>query len=158
MSKNNNTNSHNQTNQTLNRRQRQAKTPAAKKNLRLMERTDEAGYQKLPPRLRPFADFAQRDKSSPKSAPKTPIASSARQPSHRKTSPHRLLPVLRRADEKNSCASCPHGLSLGHHHHLKNHPTHELTQIHNLDEKPLFPIPRKRRWQAMSIAWGWQGF
>jgi integrase len=56
--KHNNTNSDNQPNQTPNRRQRQAKKPAAKKP---DERTDEAGYQKLPPGLRPYAGCAQRD-------------------------------------------------------------------------------------------------
>ena len=53
MSNNNNTNPDNQPNQTPNRRQRQAKKQD--------DRTDEAGYQKLPPGLRPFAGFAQRD-------------------------------------------------------------------------------------------------
>ena len=43
----------NQPNQTPKRRQRQAKTSD--------ERTDEAGYQKLPPEFRPFGGFAQRD-------------------------------------------------------------------------------------------------
>jgi integrase len=53
MQKNSKTKPDNQPNQTPNRRQRQAKKPD--------ERTDEAGYQKLPPGLRPFAGFAQRD-------------------------------------------------------------------------------------------------
>ena len=53
-----NTNSDNQPNSTPNRRQRQAKKPAAKKP---DERTDEADYQKLPPGLRPYAGCAQRD-------------------------------------------------------------------------------------------------
>jgi integrase/recombinase XerD len=56
--KNNNTNPDNQANQTPNRRQRQAKKPDAKKP---DERTDEAGYQKLPHGLRPFGGCAQRD-------------------------------------------------------------------------------------------------
>ena len=47
------TNPDNQPNQTPKRRQRQAKTSD--------ERTDEAGYQKLPPEFRPFGGFAQRD-------------------------------------------------------------------------------------------------
>lgn len=49
---NNNTNPDNQPHQTPNRRQRQAKKPD--------HRTDEAGYQKLPPGFRPFAGCAQR--------------------------------------------------------------------------------------------------
>jgi integrase/recombinase XerD len=53
MSKNNNTNSDNQPNQNPKNRSRQAKRPA--------ERTDEAGYRKLPPGFRPFAGCAQRD-------------------------------------------------------------------------------------------------
>src|SRR6478736_3593085 len=53
MSNNNNTNSDNQPNQTPNRRQRQAKKPD--------DRTDEAGYQKLPHNYRPLAGRAQRD-------------------------------------------------------------------------------------------------
>ena len=52
MSNNNYTNPDNQPNQTPNRRQRQAKKQD--------DRTDEAGYQKLPPGLRPYAGFAQR--------------------------------------------------------------------------------------------------
>ncbi len=55
---NNNTNPDNQPNQTPNRRQRQAKKPAAGNP---GDRTDEAGYQKLPHALRPFAGCAQRD-------------------------------------------------------------------------------------------------
>ena len=51
--KHNNTNSDNHANQTPNRRPRQAKKPD--------DRTDEAGYQKLPPGLRPFGGAAQRD-------------------------------------------------------------------------------------------------
>jgi integrase len=58
MSKNNNTNPDNQPNQTPNRRQRQAKKPWAR---RPDDRTDEAGYQKLPPGFRPLAGCAQRD-------------------------------------------------------------------------------------------------
>ena len=58
MKSNNNTNPDNQPNQNPNRRQRQGKKPAAKTP---PERTDEAGYQKLPPGLRPFAGRAQRD-------------------------------------------------------------------------------------------------
>ena len=62
---NNNTNPDNQPNQTPNRRQRQAKTPPAKtpttKTPAPDERTHEAGYQKLPPGLRPFAGSTQRD-------------------------------------------------------------------------------------------------
>jgi integrase/recombinase XerD len=53
MSKNNSTNTDNQPDQTANRRQRQAKKPD--------QRTDEAGYQKLPPKYRPIAGRAQRD-------------------------------------------------------------------------------------------------
>ncbi len=53
-----NTNSDNQPNQTPNRRQCQAKKPA---DHRPDDRTDEAGYQKLPHGLRPFAGCAQRD-------------------------------------------------------------------------------------------------
>ena len=53
MKSNNNTNPDNQPNQTPNRRARQAKKPD--------DRTDEAGYQKLPRGLRPFAGCAQRD-------------------------------------------------------------------------------------------------
>jgi len=56
--KQSNTNPDNDPNQTPNRRQRQAKTPPAKTT---DERTDEAGYQKLPPGFRPFAGCAQRD-------------------------------------------------------------------------------------------------
>lgn len=48
-----NTNPGNQPNQNPDRRQRQAKTPP--------ERTDEAGYQKLPHGFRPLAGCAQRD-------------------------------------------------------------------------------------------------
>ncbi|MEO7097828.1 MAG: hypothetical protein ABI162_00590 [Luteolibacter sp.] len=51
MSKNNNTNSDNQADTTPKRLQRQAKTSG--------ERTDEAGYQKLPPGFRPFAGCAK---------------------------------------------------------------------------------------------------
>lgn len=51
--KNNDTNPDNHSQQTPKRRQRQAK--------RLVERTDEAGYQKLPPQYRPLAGRAQRD-------------------------------------------------------------------------------------------------
>lgn len=65
MSKNNDTNPDNQLNQTPNRHQRQAKTPAPKsppaKTPAPDERTDEANYQKLPPGLRPFAGVGQRD-------------------------------------------------------------------------------------------------
>ena len=70
MSKNNNTNPDNQPNQTPNRRQGKSKTPPAKtppaktppaKTPAPDERTDEAGYQKLPPGLRPFAGSSQRD-------------------------------------------------------------------------------------------------
>ena len=53
MQNNNSTNPDNQPNQNPNRRPRQAKTPP--------ERTDEAGYQMLPPGMRPFAGSAQRD-------------------------------------------------------------------------------------------------
>ena len=53
MRKNNNTNSDNPPNQTPNNPQRQAKKPDV--------RTDEAGYQKLPPGYRPIAGRAQRD-------------------------------------------------------------------------------------------------
>jgi integrase/recombinase XerD len=53
MSKNNNTNSDNQPEKTPPPRQRQGKKSDG--------RTDEAGYQKLPPELRPFAGAAQRD-------------------------------------------------------------------------------------------------
>jgi integrase len=60
MHKNNKTNSDNQSDKTPNRRARQAKTPPAKSPAS-DERTDEAGYQKLPPGLRPFAGTAQRD-------------------------------------------------------------------------------------------------
>ena len=51
--KHNDTNPDNQPNQTPNRRQRQAKKPD--------DRTDEAGYQKLPHGYRPFAGRAQTD-------------------------------------------------------------------------------------------------
>lgn len=51
--KHNHTNSDNHANPTPNRRPRQAKKPD--------DRTDEAGYQKLPPGLRPFGGCAQRD-------------------------------------------------------------------------------------------------
>lgn len=57
MRKYNNTNSDNQPNQTPNRRQRQDEKPVKKPD----DRTDEAGYQKLPHGLRPFAGRAQRD-------------------------------------------------------------------------------------------------
>jgi integrase/recombinase XerD len=60
MSKQNKTNSDNQSDKTPNRRTRQVKTPPAKSPAP-DERTDEAGYQKLPPGLRPFAGNAQRD-------------------------------------------------------------------------------------------------
>lgn len=53
MSNNNITNTDNQPDQTPGRPQRQAKKPD--------DRTDEAGYQKLPHGLRPFAGCAQRD-------------------------------------------------------------------------------------------------
>lgn len=53
MKNNNDTNPDNQANQTPNRRQRQAKKPD--------DRTDEAGYQKLPHGYRPLAGRAQRD-------------------------------------------------------------------------------------------------
>jgi hypothetical protein len=53
MQNNNNTSSDNHPNPTPNRRQRQAKKPD--------ERTDEAGYQKLPHGLRPFGGCGQRD-------------------------------------------------------------------------------------------------
>ena len=53
MQNNNNTNPDNNSNQTPNRRQLQAKKPD--------NRTDEAGYQKLPHGLRPFGGCAQRD-------------------------------------------------------------------------------------------------
>lgn len=53
MSKNNNTKANKQSNKTPKNSQRQAKTSG--------QRTDEAGYQKLPPSLRPFAGVAQRD-------------------------------------------------------------------------------------------------
>ena len=56
--KNNNTNPDYQRKQTPNRPQRQAKNPGSKKP---DERTDEAGYQKLPHGLRPFSRTAQRD-------------------------------------------------------------------------------------------------
>jgi hypothetical protein len=58
MQNNNNTNSYNPPNQTPKRRQRQAKKPVAGKP---DDRTDEAGYQKLPHGLRPFGGCAQRD-------------------------------------------------------------------------------------------------
>ena len=58
MQNNNKTNPDNNSNQTQNRRQSQAKKPAAKKS---DNRTDEAGYQKLPHGLRPFGGCAQRD-------------------------------------------------------------------------------------------------
>jgi hypothetical protein len=51
MENNNDTNPDNQPDQTPNRREHQAKKPD--------ERTDEAGYQKLPPQYRPFAGRAQ---------------------------------------------------------------------------------------------------
>jgi integrase len=53
MKSNNNTNPDNQPNQTPNRRHGQAKKPD--------DRTDEAGYQKLPHDYRPLAGTAQRD-------------------------------------------------------------------------------------------------
>jgi integrase/recombinase XerD len=53
MENNNDTNPDNQPDQTPNRREHQAKKPD--------ERTDEAGYQKLPPQYRPFAGRAQTD-------------------------------------------------------------------------------------------------
>jgi integrase len=53
MQNNNNTNSDNQPNQTPSHRQRQAK--------KRDDRTDEAGYQKLPHGYRPHAGTAQRD-------------------------------------------------------------------------------------------------
>lgn len=53
MKSNNNTNPDNQPNQTPNRGQRQAKKPD--------DRTDEAGYRKLPHDYRPIAGRAQRD-------------------------------------------------------------------------------------------------
>jgi hypothetical protein len=53
MSNNNNTNTDNQPNQTPNCLQRQGKKPD--------DRTDEAGYQKLPAQYRPFAGCTQRD-------------------------------------------------------------------------------------------------
>ncbi len=56
--KNSNTDPDNTPNQTPNRRQSQTKKATAKKP---DDRTDEAGYQKLPHRLRPFGGCAQRD-------------------------------------------------------------------------------------------------
>ena len=56
--KKSNTNPDNTPNQTPNRRQSQTKKPTAKKP---DDRTDEAGYQKLPHGLRPFGGCAQRD-------------------------------------------------------------------------------------------------
>jgi integrase/recombinase XerD len=56
--KSNNTNPYNQPKQTPNRPQRQAKNPTAQKS---DDRTDEAGYQKLPHGLRPLGGAAQRD-------------------------------------------------------------------------------------------------
>jgi integrase len=56
--KNNNTNPDNQQNQKPNPGFRQGKTPPAKTP---PERTDEAGYQKLPLQYRPLAGRAQRD-------------------------------------------------------------------------------------------------
>jgi integrase len=53
MQRHNNTNPDNQGNQTPKRGKRQAKTP--------VERTDEAGYLKLPAKYRPLAGRAQRD-------------------------------------------------------------------------------------------------
>lgn len=56
--KKSNTNPDNTPNQNPNRRQSQTKKPTAKKP---DDRTDEAGYQKLPHGLRPFGGCAQRD-------------------------------------------------------------------------------------------------
>lgn len=58
MQNNNSTSPDNQADSTPNRRLRQAKTPDDKSP---DARTDEGGYRKLPPGLRPFGGCAQRD-------------------------------------------------------------------------------------------------
>ena len=58
MQNSNNTNSDSPQHPTPHRRQRQAKKPVAKKP---DECIDEAGYQKLPHRLRPFGGSTRRD-------------------------------------------------------------------------------------------------
>ena len=110
MSNNNHTNSDNPPNQTPNRLPRQAKKPD--------DRTDEAGYQKLPPGFRPFAGCAQRDPLDYESHPYPPMRRFAEFLALRFDAPR-----------------------IRHSYYRQMRLVHEFCQIHHPDDERQFPIP-----------------